>query len=161
MNSIRECRQRADSNLPQLLTGRSTRVPEQQLRHRVSKLAHRHWLLNDRFGLPEHRTRLEELVLVAGAEEHLYVRAALMKPLCQFVAPHLRHHHVNDKEVEPTSGVGDPKRVPSAGCDNDFIPHAFQYTRGEFEDGVLVIHNQNAWQGLFHHMTIGVMYQEQ
>jgi hypothetical protein len=39
-------------------------VPEKQQRHRVSKLAHRNWFLNDRFGLPQHRTRLEELVLV-------------------------------------------------------------------------------------------------
>jgi hypothetical protein len=64
-------------------------VAEQQLRHRVSKLAHHDWLFNERFGLPEYRTRLEELVLVAGAVKHLCIRVASMKPVYQFVAPRI------------------------------------------------------------------------
>jgi hypothetical protein len=62
---------------------------EVRLRHCVSKLAHRDWLFNERFGLAEHRMRLEELVLVAGAIEHLCIRVASMKPLWQFVAPRI------------------------------------------------------------------------
>jgi hypothetical protein len=66
------------------------KVPEEvRLRHRVSKLAHRDWLFSERFGLAEHRTRLEELVLVAGAVKHLCIRVASMKPVCQFVAPRI------------------------------------------------------------------------
>jgi hypothetical protein len=58
-------------------------MPEQQQRDCVSKLGHRDWLLNERFGPPEHRTRLKELVLVAGAVEHLGVHAAP----CRAVSP--------------------------------------------------------------------------
>ena len=47
--------------------------------------------------------------------------------------------------------------VMVGGDDRQHRRRPFQHTRGEFEDGVLVIHNQNARQGLFHHMTVCVI----
>jgi hypothetical protein len=73
-----------------------------------------------------------------------------MKPPCQFVAAHPRHHHVNDKQVEPRLGDDKSKRVRSIARGHDFVTTTPQRSFGEVPNPFIVIYDQNAAQGFCH-----------
>ena len=98
----------------------------------------------DGFVFPQHRTRREELVGIAGKVEHPGLRVTVVKPPRELVAAHPGHHHVEDKEVEPGLGVHEPERLWSIGSRYDLVAVARQRPLGELPNPFVVVHDQDA-----------------
>ena len=85
--------------------------------------------------------RTRELVGITGEVEDLDLRVTVMKSLRQFVAPHTRHHHVNDEEVEPGLGFNQPNRLQSVSGSHNFVTAMAQGPGSEAPNRFIVIHD--------------------